>query len=679
MIDHVPERVAYEIYRRDLEGLLNTYLELTDGYIHERDTNGIIKANQVFGHRFEEELLQPIRIARNQLFTYNDPMLIPVVSTALQAEIHVMIILDYPLSLITSSLNRYKFWLMDLLSENIIHSIPTKIKKYREQYSLLVKSLAVIPNNYKCNLALESEPITSGIKQNFDYIRTIKSNSFELVQKIILDEDQLTAVQPLIQSGILGEDDLPKGIVIQNNQDMLVELKYNTYSSSLRSSSPGIIAEDRQSFNDAMRLPSCSDKDTGWQLKYISELSKDFEKNGFSLLTLGCLKAAALESLKAIKKFSVAIESKNNVTILKRSQVVDSSSTNHTPTEPQPPSLRLGADVDSGSTVLDLAKLPLGIEVMRIMALTIRDKFMDSKANVEFQALETHISKSITNPDIGYLLKVSIYTDEFGNINLPYGQLLYPLGIGLEPIDAFAEYLRRPQLRPAGIIPAGMNNNTFFIWVTKSGDILQARTIAPTFRDLFTGESVKEASRRDVLTQWRQQLPLDPYESISRAKYWADIEVARSKFIHDEESRKQINSLSSEMRSLEVELNNLYKEYQRTVFEIARHQKLSNALNTVSTLSSIIRSAIELKNLFCSTDNSIIRGSSIPAPDDISASIEMTQDLISTTGAHKLESRRVLRMEFQKMQDMEAILESLYRQSGVPLPEKLPFIAPDLM
>src|SRR5262245_33069433 len=105
-----------------------------------------------------------------------------------------------------------------------------------------------------------------------------------------------------------------------------------------------------------------------------------------------------------------------------------------------PGALKLGAEVDAGSKVLDLAEAPLWAQVLQFTALSFRDEVIEARAEEQFRALESNIRSSLTNPNIGYLLEVSIYTNEFGHPVVPGGQLLLVIGPGVEPLDAYAEH-----------------------------------------------------------------------------------------------------------------------------------------------------------------------------------------------------------------------------------------------
>lgn len=138
LLKQLPERVSSELYHRKLQGLIGTYRELMEGFISERDKNGILKAREIFNSRFEEELIKPLREVRNTLYTFNDPLHIPMLTLALHAEVHSMILNDTPQSVFLSALKRYETFLSDMLSEKNDSSITQRLITHRAQFHELI-------------------------------------------------------------------------------------------------------------------------------------------------------------------------------------------------------------------------------------------------------------------------------------------------------------------------------------------------------------------------------------------------------------------------------------------------------------------------------------------------------------------------------------------------------------
>jgi hypothetical protein len=337
---------------------------------------------------------------------------------------------------------------------------------------------------------------------------------------------------------------------------------------------------------------------------------------------------------------------------------------------PEAPPLKLGEEVDKASTALDIETIPLGPSLFQLVGLIWRDALLEKQANEEFAKLQEQINQSLYHPKIGYLLEVSVYVNEWGHIVLPHGQLLYPIGIGTEPIDAYAEHLSKDTLRAGGPMPGGLNNGTFFIWITKKGEVLQAGTIPKEFRRFFIEKSKEERDRRKVLADWRRVLPNNPYRSIARAQYWIEVERTHAVLIQDELRHQEIKALSNQMKNLEIRVNVLYQQYQEVLEALVRQHTYYNALGTVSSVCSIMRSAIDLGDLLSTKDASKVSGSELNPPVDVPGAIEMTQEAIRKDGDQMRGIRQSLRIEYDNLLELDSILDLIYKDFGVYLPNK---------
>jgi hypothetical protein len=507
-------------------------------------------------------------------------------------------------------------------------------------------------------------------------------SNFTFEQKELLDEQQRNQLQPLIDTGDLVVTDLPYRLIrfpfplsVEN-----VNVWYHTLPPmTVGSSHPHLIPQSKNEIAHAIATTvSCAAGDIPMEIPSSKELSDKIELTGFALITLAALQLNARVTLNALARLSGPEFAKSNykekLFNLKDSFIELSPKKYYS----DPPSLKLGVEVDEASKIIDLAELPLGGQLMQLGAIAFRNLMLKTQADKEFTLIQSRIYESLTNPNIGYLIEAPIYYDDAGYIFLPYGQILYPIGVGIEPIDAFAEHLRHRQLRPGTATPAHLQDNTFFIWITRVGTILQARTIPKEFRQYFLAESLKEATRRDRLGDWRQSLPLDPFESIQRAQYWSEVERTRLDKITKEEKRREIQNLSTQMRSLETRTNSLYQQYQEVQANLARQQKYYDTLGTVSSLSSLVRSAIEFHDLVCTTNGTEAQGSDLASTVSVPASLEISQSAIIINGGLKREISGHLKMNFQNMRDLEDALERMYQEGGVPLPKKDIFIPPPL-
>src|SRR5262245_29190653 len=99
--------------------------------------------------------------------------------------------------------------------------------------------------------------------------------------------------------------------------------------------------------------------------------------------------------------------------------------------------LHLGVDVDAGATIFDLDNTtPLHVQLFSMASLALNQAAVDERIHQEMVQLQNVIDQSLTHPGMGHLIEVAIFTDEFGYIAIPEGQIVYALGVGTEPLDA---------------------------------------------------------------------------------------------------------------------------------------------------------------------------------------------------------------------------------------------------
>lgn len=346
--------------------------------------------------------------------------------------------------------------------------------------------------------------------------------------------------------------------------------------------------------------------------------------------------------------------------------------------ENKTPPLQLGEEVEAASKIFDLAELPLGVTILQLLALKFRDYIIESNLTKEFNKIQAHIKDSLVNPKLGYLIEASIFTDEFGNIVLPYGQILFPVGVGTEPIDAYAEFIRERPIKPYNPETQRMINNSFFVWAVKTGETLQVKTIPKEFRKLVIEKSIKEARTRDLLGKWMRILPNNSYETIIRAEYWSKLFIERSNQIENENLKKRIDNLSKQMKKLQAETNQLYEKFQVVQNEIKQNSIYYETLSTISSISGIVRSAIDLNAIVCEKDNSIPIGSNLNSPIDVSKSLQITEQHIKLYSDSNAVLKIGIMTKFKSIQDMDIALDALYRDGKVPIPNREVFNLPQL-
>lgn len=337
-------------------------------------------------------------------------------------------------------------------------------------------------------------------------------------------------------------------------------------------------------------------------------------------------------------------------------------------------SLELGDDVDGASRVLDLADLPLGASLMQMAALAFRNNVLQAQANQEFQTLQAAVADSLTSPEVGHLMEVSLYSDEFGNVAVPSGQLLYSMGIGTEPLDALAENLRHPQLRAGNPALANLRNNSFFVWVRHSDGKLLAQTIAPEFRSRFLELGEAEARRRELLGAWRRALPHDPYESIARAEYWADVERTKATTLADKRAREAIESLVQSMRETQAAANDVLRRFRDAELRMQEQANFLSVLQGVSSLAALFKAGQEAYSLVCTLNGAAVAGGNTQPEANQSETVGVVLQIREVTAHEQRDLAVRLQESIEQIRKLDLDLDRVFKEHGIPLPDRGPIL-----
>jgi hypothetical protein len=321
-------------------------------------------------------------------------------------------------------------------------------------------------------------------------------------------------------------------------------------------------------------------------------------------------------------------------------------------------------DPGSSSGALDLAKTPLWLTLLQAAGLEIRDSALQKQFGKELNNLKSQAETAIDDKDLGYLLKVELFTDEFGTVVVPAGQLVFPIGVGTEPTDSLAEFIRVPRLE--GTPPAGMRNMSYYIWLKKRNGSLSGGMISREVRGVLEQRARDEARRRNLLGQWENALPKGGIRELQRDQYWSEVADKYSKFLAKEESRKRVEDLRQQFNAAEAKFNESYKQFQETAESLARKQQFIGALQTMGLITSIVGNAIKLGSMTSST--SPVNGSGQP---DLpyKATLEYTKSREDALTGYHEEQRLRLEIQGQQLQQLDTNLRDLFKNEGVKIPK----------
>jgi hypothetical protein len=332
-------------------------------------------------------------------------------------------------------------------------------------------------------------------------------------------------------------------------------------------------------------------------------------------------------------------------------------------------SLRLGLDVDSASSIIDLAETPTGVSLLQSASLAFRDELLERKLNNEFADLRGMIQNVITAGRGGYLLEVSLYFNELGVAVIPGGQLISAVGPGLEPVDALAESLRRPQLRNAPP-PAALRNASYHVWLSMEATGMVAKTIPSQFRGRLLEISKAEARRRDLLGAWQRASPEDTVKAIARAEFWIEVQRQREALIKDGQRRARVAQLTADMSALQSEMNGLYRQYQETERRLAEQGAHLRTLETIATVTDLISNGMQVGKLVSTANDKPVTGREQTPETNTPASMEWTRRVIEADGATLRAVETRVKLRFDEMKSLDSQLEGLYKLEGIPIPQR---------
>jgi hypothetical protein len=331
--------------------------------------------------------------------------------------------------------------------------------------------------------------------------------------------------------------------------------------------------------------------------------------------------------------------------------------------------LHLGVDLSQGSQIFDLAEPPPAIALLRQMGFAFRDQVLDTQFKSEMSDLLKTIPAKIPTAGGGYLLEVSTYVADSGEVRIPGGQLLAAIGPGMEPIDALAEEMLHGELRNTPPGPPYRDERSY-VWLTlRNGHVVGAlipRELGKALRD----DARAERQRRDRLGAWEVNAAGD-LDSIKRAAFWQAMATAHAQKIADAAARDAIGNLTSQMAQAIQTFNAAYNEHLRLQREIAERDARLAVLNKIEAITSLIGSANQAQSLMSTNGK--------PVSTDGAASVD-TSKMNTLQDAAKAALESVAHTAKEKgleVQNLDLRLELLYKDNGVVVPGRSPVVVPE--
>ncbi len=158
---------------------------------------------------------------------------------------------------------------------------------------------------------------------------------------------------------------------------------------------------------------------------------------------------------------------------------------------------------------------------------------------------------------------------------------------------------------------------------------------------------------------------------VQRAEFWAEIAQDHLTSIRDAERREAIEALTGRMRSLQTEVNRLYRRYQEIEADIARHQKTQQVLNGIQVLTSIIEAGIQAGQISSAETGQNVISEGQPATD-VPAMVEYTERILEYENGAAREIWRELRIQYNDLRSLDRSIRGLYQEESVPIPNTAP-------
>ena len=325
--------------------------------------------------------------------------------------------------------------------------------------------------------------------------------------------------------------------------------------------------------------------------------------------------------------------------------------------------LGLGPDVDADAKFIDLATVPLWLDVLREAGIALRDKGIEFRLEEESKSLSPLLSSMIEGPNSGVLVYATLMQGPNGDIYAPAGSLLGVTGTGTEPLDALAESYRKPALRQ---FVSGPVKQVYF-WVKKKADgTLHASQIPVAANTKLVGEASREAVRRNELTKIVGVAGTPAAESFKLSEFWLQMEKDRIAFVAEKARQGEIARLTKQLNDQNMLIDAKFREFQSVYADYRRSAQYHATLQNVRSVLSLVEGAVTVGKAF-SGDNPM--QSKEP---NVDIKLDGQLEVIKTTNEIKAGNAAMmlqdLQIKYKGILIYREQLKSAWEASGVPVP-----------
>jgi hypothetical protein len=322
------------------------------------------------------------------------------------------------------------------------------------------------------------------------------------------------------------------------------------------------------------------------------------------------------------------------------------------------------------SSAIDLAEIPLGVDVLRRVGLRVQDEGLKKQFRDEFQSLQRTIEQSVSDTKIGCLLKISMYVNPDGAIAIPGGQLIAFEQTGKTPIDALANLRMTGGIVVRESLPPPFENQSYYVWIKKEKGVLKAGTIPREGREAFEREANQEFERRVGMAKVYEAMESSRINTVAKDKYWSDMAQRTLAKLRNDEERRKVKSLVQEFATAQRSFNEAYEQFLQKEEELRDQQQNLQTLQMISRIGSVVSSAIHAGELASSNNGN----ASVSAPpsggqDAAKVMIEYHEKRIDSLTGNIYEWGEKMQFRGATLQQVNDELGKTFKNNGIKIPD----------
>lgn len=330
-------------------------------------------------------------------------------------------------------------------------------------------------------------------------------------------------------------------------------------------------------------------------------------------------------------------------------------------------------ELGRGSKVFDLANTPIGITILQEIGFQFRDNRFKKKLEGAINDVAPKIISDLQGVRAGYLIRVNSYISEHGALSIPGGQIITPIGRGLEPVDALAEDKRRPRLVNAPV--PGYKDESSYYWLYLDNEELKAKYLPPSMRAHLEKAAHKEARRRNLMGSFVRSQEDGSLQRIQRASLWKEIYEKRANLVKDQLRADKIRRLNQEMAQLQSYANSLYEKYQELTKKIAEEQSRAAAFRFALDVSQVIVSGVKAGYLLKDGVGVDTQQGPVKSPE---GEIIYSRERVLEYEGQRSVFRESITVKIDKFRSLDIQLRDQWEKSNVPTQDVPRVSFPDL-